>query len=62
MTATAVTAPEDTDVTVHGKERIPAFVWVMLAYLATNMFSGVWGELGIPAPWTGGCCCWPWSW
>ncbi|WP_409485170.1 O-antigen ligase family protein [Arsenicicoccus dermatophilus] len=50
MTATAVTAAQGTDDVVHGTERIPAFVWVTLAYLATNMFSGVWGELGVPAP------------
>ncbi|WP_392465606.1 O-antigen ligase family protein [Arsenicicoccus cauae] len=43
------TAPTPTARPV-GAEPVPLYVWLMLAYLVANMFSGQWGSLGIPVP------------
>lgn len=43
------TAPTPTARPVRS-EPVPLYVWSMLAYLVANMFSGQWGEFGIPVP------------
>ncbi|MTB72260.1 hypothetical protein GGG17_09810 [Arsenicicoccus sp. MKL-02] len=52
MTVDAKASPLATGTPGEAREResIPVYVWLMLAYLVTNMFSGHWSELGIPAP------------